>query len=57
MKNQKFQCWQDLYYDGLLDDRCEDFCEDTQTIVRFIHSNGWDYTYRYYNYEKENDDI
>jgi len=25
--------WQDVYYDGLLDDEAQDFCEDTQEIV------------------------
>jgi hypothetical protein len=25
--------WQDVYYDGLLDDETQDFCEETQQIV------------------------
>jgi len=32
-RNGKHMTWQDVYYDGLLDDEAQDFCEDTQEIV------------------------
>jgi hypothetical protein len=34
--------WQDLYYDGVLDERCELFDEDCQEIIRIHNEDEWD---------------
>lgn len=34
--------WQDLYYDGILDEKYEAFCEDTQEIFDYEQDDGWD---------------
>lgn len=34
--------WQDLYYDGMIDERNELWDEDSQCAIRKWYDNGWD---------------
>lgn len=57
MGNLSRLTWQDAYYDGLIDERYEVFCEETQKVYKRVIEDGWD-TYesacrRNYTYEDD----
>lgn len=42
-KNIKLKTWEDAYYDGIVTDpRYEDFCEETQKVIKRKSNDGWD---------------
>lgn len=42
MKSSKHKTSEDMYFDGLIDERYQGFCEDTQQIVKLSNDDGWD---------------